>query len=99
MFRYVNLSSEDITPNFLSDFHHHQIIEKKYVLVGGKWEISDANDIGEWSDEKRVWIADNYLRRQIGEGVLSSQHLTITFWSVFAVSTVICAAIRQNTQI
>lgn len=68
MFRYVNLTSDDITPNLLMGFHHHQIIEKKYVFVGGKWEISETHEIGEWSDEKRVWIADNYLRRQIGEG-------------------------------
>lgn len=48
-------------------FHHHQIIEKKYVFIDNKWEISEAHDIGGWSDKKKVWVA-SYLRQQIERG-------------------------------
>lgn len=67
MFRFVSLTVDDITSEFLMSFHHHQVIEKKYVFANGKWEISEAHDIGEWSDKKRAWVA-SYLRRQIESG-------------------------------
>lgn len=44
MFRIENLSVDFITSDILLNFHHNQIIRRKYVNINNKWEITDYID-------------------------------------------------------
>lgn len=67
MIEIKNLSSGDITNNMLSGFNHYQIISKKWVNRNNSWFLSEADDIRQWSEEKRIWITE-YLRQQLERG-------------------------------
>lgn len=67
MFRIENLSVDSITSDILLNFHHNQIIRRKYVNINNKWEITDTNELREWHKEKRIWITE-YLCQQIQRG-------------------------------
>ncbi len=67
MIEVKDLIIDDITPDILLNFNHHQIIRKKWVNCGNKWELVETSDLREWSKEKRIWISE-YLRQQIERG-------------------------------
>lgn len=63
----IDLTVNNITPDMLLDFNHHQIITKKWVCNNNRWELVETADLREWDKEKRVWITE-YLRQQIERG-------------------------------
>lgn len=67
MFRIEKLSIDDIASDLLMHFHHHQIINKKYVRQNNQWEVIECNELRQWSKEKRIWITE-YLHQQIHRG-------------------------------
>lgn len=67
MIEVKKLTVSDITPDLLLNFHHRQIITKKWINRENKWELAEASDLREWDRKKRMWIAD-YLCRQIQRG-------------------------------
>jgi len=67
MIEVTNLNASDIASDMLKNFHHHQVITKKWVYTDNNWTLLDTSDLREWSDEKRIWIAE-YLKKQIERG-------------------------------
>lgn len=63
----IDLTVNNIIPDMLLDFNHHQIITKKWVYNNNRWELVETTDLREWSKEKRIWITE-YLRQQIERG-------------------------------
>jgi len=61
------LTVDDIAPDMLLAFRHHQIITKKWTNVDNQWKLTDASDLREWNTAKRIWITA-YLRQQIRRG-------------------------------
>jgi len=62
-----DLTINDIYPDMLLNFNHHQVITKKWVKESGRWELTTTSELREWSREKRIWISA-YLRQQIERG-------------------------------
>lgn len=67
MFRIEKIAFDDIRSDMLIDFHHRQIINKKYVFQTNEWKVIEANELREWSKEKRIWLTE-FLRQQICRG-------------------------------
>jgi GNAT superfamily N-acetyltransferase len=67
MIKIKNLTVNDISPDMLLNFNHHQVITKKWVKKNGNWELTTASDLREWNREKRIWISD-YFRQLLGRG-------------------------------
>ena len=67
MIEVKDLTTNDISPDMLLNFNHHQIITEKWVNRNKKWELVATSDLREWNTEKRIWISD-YLRQQIERG-------------------------------
>jgi len=67
MIEVKELTVNDITPDMLSCFNHHQTITQKWVNNNEKWELSETFELREWNREKRIWISE-YLRQQIERG-------------------------------
>ena len=67
MIEVKELTVNDITPDMLSSFNHHQTITKKWVNSNEKWELAETFELREWNREKRIWISE-YLRQQIERG-------------------------------
>ena len=67
MIKIKDLTINDITPDMLLNFSHHQVIKEKWVKKNKKWELTTTSELREWNDEKRIWISD-YLRQQIERG-------------------------------
>ena len=67
MFKIENISCDSISADMLLNFHHHQLINQKYVNTNGRWEIIKAHELREWNAEKRIWIT-KYLCEQIACG-------------------------------
>lgn len=65
--RTVAITVDSIAPDILSDFHHSQLITRKWVRRNDQWEITDTSVLREWNDEKRAWITQ-YLLQQIVRG-------------------------------
>lgn len=63
MFSIEILTADNITPNMLFDFHHNQIINKKYVSKNNKWEVTEIDELREWSKEKRIWLTEYFLQQ------------------------------------
>ena len=67
MVKIVKLKANDITSNMLSNFNHSQRITSKWIYRNHQWEVTEASDLREWSEEKRLWIPQ-YLHKQIAHG-------------------------------
>ena len=67
MIKIKDLTINDVTPEMLLNFSHHQVIKEKWVKKNKKWELTTTSELREWNDEKRIWISD-YLRQQIERG-------------------------------
>lgn len=61
------LTPSDIYPEMLESFKHKQIISNKWVKTGDHYELAKANEVREWSKDKRVWISQ-YLCQQMNRG-------------------------------
>lgn len=67
MIRISDLFIDGIESDMFLNFNHHQLITKKWVKKDNKWELVDADNLREWSKEKRIWIT-KYLNEQIERG-------------------------------
>ena len=67
MIKIKSLTMNDIAPEMLLNFNHHQVINEKWVKKNKTWELTTTSELREWNDEKRIWISD-YLRQQIERG-------------------------------
>ncbi len=67
MIEVKELTVNDITPDMLLGFNHHQTITKKWIYCNSKWELQETYDLREWQKEKRIWITE-YLCQQIERG-------------------------------
>lgn len=67
MVKVVKLAVHDISSNMLADFNHRQQIAQKWTQRNNQWELTEASDLREWSEEKRSWITQ-YLQEQIARG-------------------------------
>lgn len=67
MFRIEKISDNAISSDMLLNFHHNQVIDRKFVNINGKWEMKKVHELREWNVEKRIWIT-KYLCEQIARG-------------------------------
>lgn len=66
MISIIELDSGKIQQNMLMDFHHQQIIKRKWIM-DNDWKLVGCSDLREWSIEKRIWIT-HYLQQQVKRG-------------------------------
>ena len=67
MIKIIDLDINSIAPDMFLNFNHYQVITKKWVKTDTEWEVSDADDLRTWSEEKRIWIS-KYLCEQLERG-------------------------------
>ena len=61
------LALSDIHPEMLEAFNHRQVISQKWVKNRERYELTETNEVREWSKEKKIWISQ-YLCQQISRG-------------------------------
>ena len=82
--KVVNLAVKDIASNMLADFNHRQRITQKWTQCNNQWELTEASDLREWNEEKRLWIPQ-YLQEQIARGGSVIAAFDTTKYFVYAV--------------
>ncbi len=67
MIEIKDLTINDITPDMLLSFNHHELITKMWVKNNDQWELTEVSEVHEWNKEKKMWVAE-YIRSQIEQG-------------------------------
>ncbi len=67
MIEIKDLTINDITPDMLLSFNHHELITKMWVKNNDQWELTEVSEVHEWNKEKKMWVAE-YIRSQIEAG-------------------------------
>lgn len=67
MFRIERVSANSISSDMLLNFHHYQVIDRKFIKINEEWKIEKTYELREWSLDKRIWIT-KYLCEQIARG-------------------------------
>lgn len=57
----------ELTPKLLADFCHRQEIRRRWVRRCGAWVLEPADDLRQWSPQKRAWVP-LYLQAQVQRG-------------------------------
>lgn len=53
MIEIKDLTINDITPDMLLSFNHHELITKMWVKNNDQWELTEVSEVHEWNKEKR----------------------------------------------
>lgn len=66
------LKPSEISSQMLKSFQHKQVISSKYVKHGERYELMEADELREWSDEKRIRLSRYLIQQAEGGGFVAA---------------------------